>query len=53
MDKQRFKQLYRLAHGGDMVAMADLWLEFAFAYDHDSLPEWFVQPVPEREAPCE
>ena len=45
MDKQRFKELYQLAHGGDMNAKADLWLEFEFAYDHDPLPA-FMNPPP-------
>jgi len=45
MDKQRFKELYQLAHGGDMNAKADLWLEFEFAYDHDPLPT-FMNPPP-------
>ena len=45
MDKQRFKELYTLAHGGDMNAKADLWLEFEFAYDHDPLPA-FMNPPP-------
>lgn len=45
MDKQRFKELYQLAHGGDMNAKADLWLEFEFAYDHDPLPA-FMNPSP-------
>ena len=53
MDKQRFKELYQLAHGGDVVAQADLWLEFEFAYGFDSLPEGLAQSSPEREAPCE
>lgn len=44
MDKQRFKQLYALAHGGDMNAKSDLWLEFEFAYDHDPLPA-FMNPA--------
>ena len=38
MDKQRFNQLYALAHGGDLNAKADLWLEFEFDYDQDPLP---------------
>ena len=45
MHKQRFKQLYRLAHGGDVVAKADLWLEFGFAYDHDPLPVFMQEPL--------
>lgn len=38
MNNTRFNHLYQLAHGGDMVAKADLWLEFEFAYDHDPYP---------------
>lgn len=45
MDKERFKQLYTLAHGGDMEAKADLWLEFEFAFDHDPLPA-FMKETP-------
>ena len=45
MNKTRFKQLYQLAHGGDMVAKADLWLEFEFAYDHDPLPAFMKPPA--------
>ena len=45
MNLQRFKNLYQLAHGGDLVAKADLWLEFGFAYDHDPLPA-FMNPPP-------
>lgn len=45
MDKKRFKKLYQLAHGGDVVAKADLWLEFGFAYDHDPIPA-FMQESP-------
>ena len=45
MDKERFKELYQLAHGGDMNAKADLWLEFEFAFDHDPLPA-FMNPPP-------
>ena len=56
MDKPRFKQLYQLAHGGDMVAKADLWLEFEFAYDHDPLPAFMKEsprPVPRASSlPC-
>jgi len=44
MDRERFKQLYRLAHGGDMEAKADLWLEFEFAFDHDPLPAFMREP---------
>ena len=40
MDRERFKELYRLAHGGDMEAKADLWIEFEFAFDHDPYPAW-------------
>ncbi|MDF7824113.1 hypothetical protein P4B35_08825 [Pontiellaceae bacterium B12227] len=42
--KNRFKELYQLAHGGDTVAKADLWLEFQFAYDHDPLPAFMRDP---------
>ena len=56
MDKQRFKELYRLAHGGDMVAKADLWLEFGFAFDHDPIPAFMAQPAlsvsPASSRPC-
>ena len=53
MDKQRFKQLYALAHGGDMNAKADLWLEFEFAYDHDPLPSFMNPPaLPVSQASC-
>ncbi len=44
MDKQRFKQLYTLAHGGDLNAKADLWLEFEFDYDRDPLPAFMNPP---------
>ena len=44
MDKQRFSALYSLAHGGDMEAKADLWIEFEFAYDHDRQPA-FMNPL--------
>ena len=44
MDKQRFKQLYALAHGGDLNAKADLWLEFEFDYDRDPLPAFMQEP---------
>ena len=36
MGKQRFKQLYALAHGGDMNAKADLWLEFEAEESNDA-----------------
>ena len=45
MNVQRFKKLYRLAHGGDVVSKADLWLEFGFAYDHDPLPVFMQEPL--------
>ena len=43
MDKERFKQLYALAEGGDMCAKADLWIEFEFAFDHDPLPDFMQE----------
>ena len=43
MDKQRFKDLYQRAHGGDLVAKADLWLEFEFAYDQDPYPSSMLE----------
>lgn len=56
MNKQRFKQLYQLAHGGDMCAKADLWLEFQFAFDHDPLPAFMKPPAlpvsPAASRPC-
>ena len=52
MDKQRFKERDRLAHGGDMCAKADLWLEFEFAYDHDPLPDFMQDPPLEGGASC-
>lgn len=52
MDKERFKQLYQLAHGGDMEAKADLWLEFQFAFDHDPLPAFMRQDPTEGGASC-
>ena len=53
MDKQRFKELYQLAHGGDMEAKADLWIEFQFAYDHDPLPAFMNPPArPVSRASC-
>ncbi|VGO19148.1 helix-turn-helix transcriptional regulator [Pontiella sulfatireligans] len=52
-DKYRFRQLYQLAHGGDMVAKANLWLEFEFAYDHDPLPDFMKPPaLPVSQASC-
>jgi hypothetical protein len=48
MDKERFKQLYQLAHGGNMVAKADLWIEFEFAFDHDPYPAWMREPYDGR-----
>jgi hypothetical protein len=44
VDRERFKELYQLAHGGDMCAKADLWLEFEFAFDHDPLPAFMKEP---------
>ena len=52
VDKQRFKQLYALAHGGDMNAKSDLWLEFEFAYDHDPLPTFMNPPSLKGDASC-
>ena len=52
MDRERFKQLYQLAHGGDMEAKADLWLEFEFAFDHDPYPACMQEPPAEGGAPC-
>ena len=52
MDKQRFKELYALAHGGDMNAKSDLWLEFEFAYDHDPLPTFMNPPPLKGDASC-
>ena len=52
MDRERFKQLYQLAHGGDMEAKADLWIEFEFAFDHDPYPAWMRETPSEEGAPC-
>lgn len=52
MDKERFKQLYQLAHGGDMEAKADLYLEFDFVFDHDPLPDFMQDPPLEGGASC-
>ena len=51
MNKDRFKQLYILAHGGDMVAKADLWIEFEFAFDHDPFPAFMQEPPQGRARP--